>query len=57
MNDSAISMTDNSKRMKWVLAKSREEHECELLGWKLIAQETRLDNLLWCLWANMENQP
>lgn len=38
------------KHTKWVMAESREEHECDRLGWKLIDQEMR-DNSLWCLWA------
>lgn len=50
-----------SNRIKWVRAESREEHECERLGWKLIDQETRIDgslwNSLWCLWAEMVNRP
>lgn len=41
-------------RMKWVRAESRDEAELDRLGWRAIAQETRLDNSLWCLWANME---
>lgn len=42
-------------RLKWVRAESREEAELDRIGWRAIAQETRLDNSLWCLWANMED--
>ena len=48
---------ETPNRIKWVRAESRDEQECARLGWKPIGQETRTDNSLWCLWAEMVNRP
>ena len=48
---------ETPNRIKWVRAESREEHECDRLGWKPIGQAIREDNSLWYLWAEMVNRP